>query len=56
MHPDAARNTEATRRLRELVATLSDADLAAPLGGGWTVAMALGHLAFWDGRQRAALQ
>jgi hypothetical protein len=56
MHTDAARNIEATGRLRELVAALSDADLAAPLGGGWMVAMALGHLAFWDVRQRAALQ
>ena len=56
MHLDAARNVEATLRLGELVATLSEADLAAPLGGGWTTAMALGHLAFWDGRQRAALQ
>ena len=56
MHTDAARNGEATRRLRELVAMLSPADLAAPLGGGWTVAMALGHLAFWDARQRGAIQ
>ncbi len=41
-------NAEATADLADLVATLSDADLAADLGDGWTVAMALAHLAYWD--------
>ncbi len=54
--PDLLRNTEATRRLGELVARLDDADLARSLGGGWTVAFALAHLAFWDARQDAALR
>jgi hypothetical protein len=43
-----AANTAATAELRVLVAGLSDAELATDLGGGWTVSMALAHLAFWD--------
>ena len=50
------RNDAATQRLRALVEGLSDADLERSLGGGWVVATALAHLAFWDGRQRAALE
>jgi hypothetical protein len=42
------RNRAQRDRLRALVARLSDDDLAQPLGGGWTVAAALAHLAFWD--------
>jgi len=41
-------NTAATAELRALVASLSDADLIVDLGEGWTVSMALAHLAFWD--------
>ncbi len=41
-------NRAATADLRSLVETLSDADLGTDLGGGWTVSMALAHLAFWD--------
>ncbi len=41
-------NQAATADLRAIVETLSDADLATDLGGGWTVSMALAHLAFWD--------
>ena len=36
-------NVEATAALGDLVATLSPADLAADLGEGWTVSMALAH-------------
>ena len=43
-------NAAQTRRLEALVARLSDADLARDLGEGWTVAVALAHLAFWDRR------
>lgn len=53
---DTERNAAATRRLHELAAGLTDDDLARPLGGGWTVAVALAHLAFWDGRHDAALR
>lgn len=49
-------NTESTERLRALVAGLSADDLGRSLGGRWTVAVALAHLAFWDARQVAALQ
>ena len=48
-------NAESTERLRALVARLSAAELARPLGGSWTVGFALAHLAFWDARQIAAL-
>ena len=43
-----ADNRAATADLHALVESLSDADLAVDLGGGWTVSMALAHLAFWD--------
>jgi hypothetical protein len=43
-------NDAVTARLEDLVARLTDKDLAADIGGGWTVAVALGHLAFWDRR------
>jgi hypothetical protein len=43
-------NAEVTARLEALVGRLSDADLRHDLGGGWTVSVALAHLAFWDRR------
>jgi hypothetical protein len=49
------RNAAATERLRALLEGVSALDLDRSLGGGWTIAVALAHLAFWDGRQRAAL-
>jgi hypothetical protein len=45
-----AENAAALRRLRALVERLSDADLARPTPGGWTVAASLAHVAFWDQR------
>ncbi len=41
-------NARERERLRALVAKLSDDEFHLDLGGGWTVAAALGHLAFWD--------
>lgn len=41
-------NKAATAELRALVEGLSDADLSTDLGEGWTVSMALAHLAYWD--------
>ena len=41
-------NVEATAALGDLVASLSPAELVTDLGEGWTVSMALAHLAFWD--------
>ena len=54
--PELLRNAESTARLRALVERLDEADLQRSLGGGWTVAFALAHLAFWDTRQHFALQ
>jgi hypothetical protein len=45
----AANKTQLTR-LQTLLAGRSDAELARPTPGGWTVAAVLGHLAFWDER------
>jgi hypothetical protein len=47
-------NTGERQRLRTLIASLSDDDLQRLLPNGWTVAITLAHLAFWD-RQRLAL-
>ena len=49
-------NAESTDQLRALVERLADEDLQRSLGGGWTIGLALAHLAFWDARQVAALQ
>jgi uncharacterized damage-inducible protein DinB len=55
-----ARNEASLARLRELLGSLSAADLTLSRGeGSWTVGQTLGHLAFWDrflaARWRAAL-
>jgi hypothetical protein len=47
-------NRAQTARLRALVARLDAASLAVRLPGGWTVAVALAHVAFWD-RQRLCM-
>jgi Mycothiol maleylpyruvate isomerase N-terminal domain len=47
-------NTRERQRLQTLSAGLSDEDLKRPLPNGWTVAITLAHLAFWD-RQRLAV-
>ena len=43
-----AANQASRHRLVALAASLDAAALATDIGGGWTVAMALGHLAYWD--------
>ena len=50
----ATENTRERQRLRTLITSVSDDDLKRPLPNGWTVAITLAHLAFWD-RQRLAL-
>lgn len=51
------RNRAETERLKALVGPLSDADLGRPVGdGGWTVAVALAHVAYWDGRTLGVLE
>lgn len=52
-HSYTQRNAASLDRLRALIRRLTDADLARDLGDGWTVAVALAHLAFWDRYQAA---
>ena len=51
-----ARNEAGRERLREIVARLSEDDYSREVGHGWSVAAALGHLAFWDRRALASLE
>lgn len=48
-------NRRATRRMIELAARLSDAELLTPVGEHWTVAIVFAHLAWWDRRVMAVL-
>jgi len=50
----AESNRTQTERLRRLVESLDEAQLAVRLPNGWSVAGAFAHLAFWD-RQRLGL-
>ncbi len=43
-----AENAKELERLRSLVEKLADEELLFPIGNGWTIAVALAHLAFWD--------
>ncbi len=43
------RNRVQTRRLKDL-RRLSDEDFRRPVGEHWTVAVAVAHIQFWDGR------
>jgi hypothetical protein len=45
-----AENEAQLARMRDLVESMSDAELAEPMEAGWTVAGVLAHLAFWDQR------
>lgn len=49
-------NVASGERLRALIASMTDADLARPLPGGWTIAASLAHLAFWDRRALLLLE
>jgi hypothetical protein len=46
----AAENEAQLARMRDLVESMSDEELAEPMEAGWTVAGVLAHLAFWDQR------
>jgi hypothetical protein len=48
--PFVAENAKERKRLRSLVKRLTDEELNLPLGNGWTIAVALAHLSFWDQR------
>lgn len=45
-----ADNNRSRARLRRVIEEATERDLTADLGGGWSVATALAHLAFWDHR------
>jgi hypothetical protein len=50
------RNKAEHARLKSLIERLSDQDLDRSVGGGWTVAAALAHVAFWDRRALTLLE
>jgi hypothetical protein len=53
----AAENAKALARLRRFVKSVTDAELKLVIyKEGWTVAVALAHLAFWDERRRVMLK
>lgn len=54
--PFVVENAQELQRLRSLVARLTDEELSTPLEDGWTVAVALAHLAFWDQWSLALMQ
>ena len=43
-------NKRSRERMRSLIATLTDEDLAHPVNDEWTAAASLAHVAFWDAR------
>jgi hypothetical protein len=53
----AAENAKSLARLRQFVNSVTDAELKLVIyKEGWTVAVALAHLAFWDERRRVMLK
>ena len=48
--PFVSENNQQRERLRLLVERLTDEELGLPMESGWTVAVALAHLAYWDQR------
>lgn len=49
-------NKRERKRLRMLVARITDEELNVQMWQGWTIATALAHLAFWDHRSLALMQ
>ena len=49
-------NAKERARLCSLVERLSDEQLCTSMGNGWTIAVALAHLAFWDQRSLILMQ
>ena len=48
-------NRASTERIRRLTNRLSEEEMQHPVGEGWTVVVAMVHLAFWDRRVVFAL-
>jgi|SRR5215216_3283732 len=53
---DRSQDEPQRRRLEALVKRLTDVELQTPLGDGWTIAVALAHLAFWDRRSAVLVE
>ena len=49
-------NADSLQALEDLLPRLTDAGLARDLGEGWTLAVSLAHMAFWDRRAAAVLE
>ena len=49
------RNRAQRERLQALAERSTEEDLSRPLDGGWTVAVALAHVAYWDARTLATV-
>ena len=43
-------NKASRARMRALIKSMSDDELALPTVAGWTIASTLAHIAFWDNR------
>jgi len=54
--PFVAENARERERLSSLVRRLTDEQLSLQLENGWTIAVALAHLAFWDQRSFVLMQ
>ena len=55
--PWVKENNRERERLRKLVENISDSELKLVIyKEGWTIAVALAHLAFWDERRRVMLK
>lgn len=55
--PFVAENTKERERLKVLISRITDEELKLPLyEEGWTVTVALAHLAFWDQRALALMK
>ena len=55
--PFVSENARARERLRGLVDRITDEELSLTLNdAGWTIAVALAHLAFWDQRRLVLIQ
>ena len=54
--PFVEENTQSRHRLETLTARLTDQDLTRSTSYGWTVAVLLAHLAFWDQRALALIR
>ena len=48
--PFITENAQERKRLQLLVERITDEELSLPLEAGWTIAVALAHLAYWDQR------